>query len=60
MHEHIKKNIKKKNKKIIKTIICDNGLWWPEKKKKWNGTSGKGDILMWEKKMTHVLVNMWY
>ena len=36
MHEHIKKNIKKKNKKIIKTIICDNGLWWQERgKKKW-------------------------
>ena len=54
MHEHIKKNIKIKKIKIIKTIIGDNGLWWQERKKKkkkkkeksGNVTSGKGDILI--------------
>ena len=52
MHEHIKKNIKIKKIKIIKTIIGDNGLWWQERKKKkekgksGNMTSGKGDTLV--------------
>ena len=39
----------KKREIIIKTIIGDNGLWCQDKKKNGNMTSGKGDILMWEK-----------
>ena len=34
IHEHIKKNIKEKEKKKIKTIIGDNGLLWKERKRK--------------------------
>ena len=35
IHEHIKKNIKEKKRKIIiKTIIGDNRLYWNERKNK--------------------------
>ena len=51
MHEHIKKNIKEKKKNNNKNY---NRWQWimvarKEKKEGGNMTSGKGDILMWEK-----------
>ena len=59
MHEHIKKNIKTKKKNNNKNYnrwqrIMVAGEEKKEKRKKWkqksgNVTSGKRDILMWEK-----------
>ena len=50
MYEHIKENIKKKNKNNNKNYNMWQWIMVAGEKKKWNVTSGKGDILMWEKK----------
>ena len=49
MYEHIKENIKKKKKNNNKNYNMWQWIMVAGEKKKWNVTSGKGDILIWEK-----------